>query len=124
MAVPNRIAGWATITVDGASYPLRGEFGYRPGTMNRESVIGLDAVHGFKEVPTTSQIKGQITDAGNLLVTSFNGMVNVTVIAQLANGKTVVGRNMWTVEVQNVDSTEGRFDVVWEGADVSEQPGF
>ena len=34
-------------------------------------------------------------------VADFNAMTNVSVVAELANGKTIVGRNMWTVDAQD-----------------------
>src|SRR5260363_402086 len=37
-----------------------------------------------------------------------------------ANGKTVVGRNMWTVETQETKAAEGTFEVKWEGPFVEE----
>ncbi|HHE3764702.1 TPA: phage tail tube protein, partial [Escherichia coli] len=45
---------------------------------------------------------------------------NVNVIAELANGKTIIGRSLWTVNVQEVESGDAVFDVRWEGRDVTE----
>jgi hypothetical protein len=66
-------------------------------------------------------MKAQLTDTGGLSVASLNAMTNVTVVAELANGKLITGRNMWTTGAQEVESVEATLDVVWEGADVSEQ---
>jgi hypothetical protein len=120
MAVPNRIAGTATLTVDGQSYALRGDLGYRVSKVSRSSVTGQDGYHGTKEMPLPGQIKAKLTDTGSLSVASINAMVNVTVVAELANGKTIVGRNLSAVGEQDVDTTDAQFDVVWEGEDVAE----
>jgi hypothetical protein len=39
-------------------------------------------------------------------VFGFNGQTNVNVIAELANGKTIIGRALWTVNVQEVESED------------------
>lgn len=116
----NRLAGTAYVSVDGVSYMLRGSFLYNPSKVARETLTGMDGVHGYKETPHAGMISGQFTDAGNVKVSDFNGMTNVTIVVELANGKTVTGRNMWTVDSQEVDSSEATFEVKWEGRDVKE----
>lgn len=116
----NRIAGVATLSVDGQSYALRGEFGYTVSTVSRTTIEGQDGIHGYKEMPVPGQITCQLSDTGKLSVASINSMTNVTVVAELANGKVIVGRNMWTVNKQDVKSVDATLDVIWEGADVVE----
>jgi Phage tail tube protein len=111
----NRLAGTAYLSVDGVSFLLRGDFAYNPSSVTRETLTGMDGVHGFSEKPFPGSISGTLTDAGGLSVASFNAMSNVTVVCELANGKTIIGRNMWTVEAQEVKSTEATFEVKWEG---------
>lgn len=114
-ASPNRLAGIATISVDGQNYMLAGDLTYSPGSVARESLVGQDRVHGFSEKPRAPFISGSFRDAGTLTLDDFNNMVNVTVTLELANGKTVVGRNMWTVEAQEVKTPEATFEVKFEG---------
>ena len=116
----NRLAGIAYLSVDGQSYMLSGDLAYNPSTVTRETATGQDGVHGYIEKPHAGYISGTLRDAGGLTVASFNAMTNVTVTAELANGKTVVGRNMWTVDAQEVKTAEGTFDVKWEGLSVEE----
>ena len=47
-------------------------------------------------------------------------MTNSTVVLKLANGKTIFGRNMWTVDVQEVKTAEATLEVKWEGPSVTE----
>ncbi len=115
-----KIAGTAFLTVNGVSYLLRGDFEYSPSAVARESVVGMDQVHGFIEKPNTPHISGTLTDAGGLKVADLNAMSDVTVIAELANGKTIVGRNMWTVDTQTAKATDGTIEVKWEGPSVTE----
>jgi hypothetical protein len=120
MANPNRLAGTATLTVDGQNYLLVGDFEYNPSTVTRESLVGMDDVHGFSEKKRVGSISGTLRDTSGLTVADLNAMDNSTVVAQLANGKTIIGRNMWTVEDQTVKSTDATVEVKWEGPAVSE----
>lgn len=114
------IAGTAFLTIDGVTYLLRGDFEYDPSTVERETVSGMDGVHGFTEKPTHGMIKGKITDYGDFPVSLLNNMRNVTVTAELVNGKVIVGRNMWSVGRQSANATEGSIDVEFQGESVQE----
>jgi hypothetical protein len=113
----NRLAGTASITVNGARYALRGSLMYRPSNLNRETVTGQDVVHGYKELPLPGFISMDVTDSNDLTVADFNAMTGVTIIAELANGKTIVGTNMWSVESQEVETVDAKFNVKFEGPD-------
>lgn len=117
----NLIAGTAQVTVDGTTYQLEGGLKYSPSSVKRESMMGMDGFHGWKETPVTGHITMSLRDAGGLAVADFNSMRNATVVATLANGKIVVGRNMGAVETQEVDSEDAKFEVKFEGPQVSEQ---
>ena len=117
----NLIAGVAQVTVDGTTYQLEGDLKYSPSTVKREALLGMDGFHGWKETPVTGSITMSLRDAGNLAVGDFNKIRNSTVVLQLANGKIVVGRNMGTVDALEVDSADAKFEVKFEGPQVSEQ---
>lgn len=122
MAVnPQRIAGTAYLSVDGISYMLAGSFAYSPSKFSRETMIGMDGIHGFSEKPNAGHVSATLRDAGGLSLAALNQMANVTVICTLANGKTVVARNAWTVETQEAKAEDATVEVRWESADVSEQ---
>jgi hypothetical protein len=116
-----KIGGIATLYVDGATFQVRGDFTYRAHTINRETVTGVDAVHGFKESPTAGFIAASISDLGSLTQAQLNKMVDVTVVAELNNGKRVTGRNMWQVGELETNAVEGQLTVRWEGAEVIEE---
>lgn len=116
----NRLAGTANITVDGKSYMLVGDFEYNPSKVTRESLSGMDGVHGYSEKPRPGSISGTLRDSGGLTVADLNDMTNVTIVTELANGKTVIGRNMWTIEDQTAKSTDATIEVKWDGLSVTE----
>lgn len=117
-----RLAGIATLSVDGNVYRLQGSLAYNPSKINRTTLTGQDGVHGYSEMPVAGHIVGTFRDSGGLKVADFNAMTNVTVNCELANGKVVVGRNMWQVgEALEVNTQEGTVEVRWESEDVAEQ---
>ncbi|MGJ7611153.1 MULTISPECIES: phage tail tube protein [unclassified Variovorax] len=117
----NRLAGTAYVSVDGTTYMVSGDFEYNPSKVSRETLKGQDGVHGYKESPNAPHISATLRDAGGLSVASLNAMTDVTVVAELANGKTVVGRNMWTVDTQTSKAEDATIEVKWEGFSVTEQ---
>ncbi len=116
----NRLAGTAYVTVDGLTIMVAGQFKYSPSTMKRDTLTGMDGVHGYKETPNAPFISCQVRDSGGTTVNDFNNQTNVSIVVELANGKTIIGAGMWTVNTQEVDSTEATFDVRWEAGTVSE----
>lgn len=111
----NRVAGIANISVDGVTYLLSGELTYSPADVERKSLIGQDQVHGYSEMPRAPFISGTLRDSNGLTVKDFNVMSDATIHLELANGKNVTGRNMWTVDAQEVKTQEGTFEVRFEG---------
>lgn len=120
VGTPNFLAGIAYLSIDGTPYNVVGRAGYRVSTITRETQVGMDGVHGFKETPVPGNIVATLRDSGGLTVANLNTMTSVTVVLQLANGKTVMGSGMWTVEAQDVDSEEATLEVKWEGRQVTE----
>ena len=111
----SRLAGVASVLIDGTSYALVGKLTYSPGTVTRESLVGQDQVHGFKEMPRAPYVSMTIRDAKGMSVAAFNGMTGVNITGSLASGKVVIGSGMWSVEAQEVDTEEATFDLRFEG---------
>ncbi|WP_085118842.1 phage tail tube protein [Serratia proteamaculans] len=116
----NRLAGTAYVTVDGVTVMVAGQFKYRAGKVERSTVVGMDGVHGYKEKPLIPFIGYQARDSGSTSIAKINDSTNVTIVVELANGKTIIGGNMWSVDTQDVDSEEATFDCKWEGGSVTE----
>lgn len=120
MAVCERLAGITGLTVDGNAYMVVSDVTWSPSDVRRETLVGLDSVHGYSEVPVQGYIEATLRDSGDNSVAAFNAMVCVEVQVTLANGKLVGGASLWTVNVQEVRAAEGTFVVRWEGNDISE----
>jgi hypothetical protein len=115
-----RIAGVAYVFVDGRQYPLRGDLTISIDTLEREGIAGQDGVHGFTETPRVPWIEGAISDLGELSLIALQAMCDVTVTAELANGKVYVLRNAWTSAAREFNAAEGQATVRFEGMSAEE----
>lgn len=118
----NRLAGVASVTIDGRPYSITGEGTYRVSGSRREALTGQDGWHGYSEMPTAGAIHWKGRDSGVVSIGALSDASNVTVVLALANGKTVIGRNMvrtgdGPLEVNTEDAS---FDIMFEGPDVME----
>ena len=116
----NRLAGTCYLSVDGQNYMLAGDFSYKVSGVSRETLKGQDGVHGYSETPQPGYIAATLRDSSTLSVADINGMSNATVVAELANGKTIIGSNMWTTDQQESKASDATLEVKWEGASVTE----
>lgn len=115
-----RLAGITGLTVDGTAYMVVSDVTWSPTKWTRATLLGLDGVHGFSEVPAFGYIEATLRDSGTMSVGDFNLMRCVEVQVSLANGKVVGGANMWNIQALEVRAAEGTFVVRFEGSDVSE----
>ncbi len=121
MSDPNRLAGVASVTLDGRAYSIVGEGTYRTSSSKREALVGQDGYHGYSEMPQPGKISWKGRDSGAVNIKALNEASNITVVLSLANGKTIVGRNMVRVgEPIEVNSEDATFAVEFNGPDVTE----
>lgn len=114
--MPNRrVGGIIFFKVDGELFQAKGEFTYNLGLPKRESVLGQDANHGFKELPQVPFIEGTITDSDELDLEAFLLIRDATCTLELANGKIIVLREAFYAGDGNVTSSEGEIEVRFEG---------
>lgn len=121
MADDNRLAGFLSLTIDGRSYSVSGAGTYRLSANKRETLTGQDGVHGYSEMPQPGKIAWNGRDGNGTLIKTINDATDVTLVMSLANGKIIVGRNMWrTGDPIEVNTEDATFAVEFEGEDVSE----
>ncbi|WP_043838842.1 phage tail tube protein [Muricoccus aerilatus] len=113
-----RISGSAYLTIDGLSFAVVGEPGYRLATVTRESLVSMTSIDGYSEKPIAPYIKATLRDMPGFSVADFEGMTNVTVELSLNNGKVITGQGMWNTAAQEVDAAEAKFAVQFEGDSV------
>ena len=114
-----RLAGVTQVLIDGVAFPVT-EASWSPSTVTRETLRGLDSVHGYSEVPMYGEIKVTLRDQGSYGVASFNAKSSSDVQLQLANGKSIGGSGMWVTEAITVSAAEATYEVTFQGRSVSE----
>ena len=111
----NRIAGVAFLKVDGEQFAIRGKFKYVVNTVKRETLVGQDGVHGYKEMPVEPYISGDVSDHPGTRVKRLEDITDATITLELANGKTIMLRNAWWADTSEVDTEEGSYPVKFCG---------
>lgn len=115
-----RRAGLVQLQISGEVLDAKGAFTYGMGRPKRETIIGSDGVHGFKETPTPAFIEGAITDRGTLDLAALTTGRDLTVTLTLGNGKVIVLRDAWFAGEGTASSEEAEIPVRWEGANAEE----
>src|SRR5262249_36370678 len=110
-----RFAGIAFVFVDGNQLALRGNFTVSPASVERTMIAGQDGVHGYQELPRVPYIEGDISTVPNLNLTDLENQTDVTVIAQLANGKQYTLSNASCKAGFEANTRDGQARVRWEG---------
>lgn len=118
--ISRRLAGVVSFTIDGDAWDVVGPLEYSPSYVTRETVKGQSRVEGYSEMPMQGYVSVKLRDRGDETVQSLNGITNSTIVALLANGKTVYGAGMWQVGEIGVDTQEGTFTVKFESDTVTE----
>jgi hypothetical protein len=115
-----RIAGIAFLKVDGALYPLRGNFTVSPSALERAGIAGQDYIHGYSELPRLPVISGDVSLDPLLSMDDVEAVTQATVTAELANGKTYVLREAWCTSALELNSREGQVRVTFQGVSCDE----
>lgn len=109
-----RVGGLLFLKVDGELFQAKGEFTYNINPVKRESVVGVDTVHGFKEEPKAVFVEGAITDSDELDLEGFQKIRDATLTLELANGKVIQLREAFYAADGDVTSSEGEIQVRFE----------
>jgi uncharacterized protein YlzI (FlbEa/FlbD family) len=115
-----RIGGTAFCKVDGNMLPLRGNFTVSPSSLERTFMAGQDYVHGYQELPRVPWIEGDISSTPDVSMEALEQMTDVTVTAELANGKVYVLKEAACKSALENNTREGQFRVKWEGTTCEE----
>lgn len=110
-----KFAGIAFLTVQGQQFRLRGNFTVSPSPVERTMIAGQDGVHGYQELPRVPFIEGDLSTTPDLAVEQLDGMVDVNVVAQLANGHTYSLVGAACKAGLEINSRDGQVRVRWEG---------
>jgi len=115
-----RVAGIAFLSVDGNQYPLRGNFTVSPSPVERTGIAGQDRVHGYSELPRVPFIEGDVTLDPALSIETVGAIINSTIQADLANGRSYVLRQAWCRAAFELNTHDGLTRVRFEGISCDE----
>lgn len=115
-----RVGGIMFLKVDGEQFQAKGSFTYNLGAPKRTAVVGVDAVHGFSEVPQSPMISGSITDSDELNLSVLLNVRDATVTIELANGKIIALREAFYAGEGDVTTEEGEIGVEFRGITAEE----
>jgi len=110
-----RFAGTAVLIVGGVQVNLRGNFTVSPSRVERTMIAGQDRVHGYQELPRVPYIEGDISTTPDLNLADLEAQVDVTVVAQLANGKQYSLQEAACKANFEDNTRDGQVRVRWEG---------
>jgi hypothetical protein len=107
----NRIGGVLTLTIDGNTYQVRGNWTVSPNRVKRDGVAGQDGVHGYTEMPVVPGAKGDFTATPGVSVTNLQNITDSTLQLTLANGSTYVLADAWANPAVEINTSEGRYPI-------------
>lgn len=114
------IAGTAFLKVDGAQYPLKGNFVVSPAAVERAGISGQDYVHGYSELPRVPFIEGDVSLVFELSTEDIEAVTNATVTAELINGHTYVLKEAWCTSAFDLNTRDGQTRVRFQGTSCDE----
>jgi hypothetical protein len=101
--------------VAGNQLRLRGNFTVSPSPVERTMIAGQDGVHGFQELPRVPYIEGDISTTPDMQLETLDGMTDVNVVAQLANGFSYSLIGATCKAGLEANTRDGQVRVRWEG---------
>lgn len=115
-----RRGGIIYVKIDGKQVDAKGNFTYNLGVPKRDTIIGSDSVHGYKETPQAPFIEGEITDSASLDLASLLKTDGATITLELGNGKVIALREAWFAGEGTGNTDEGNIPVRFEGKSAEE----
>lgn len=110
-----RIAGTAFVSVNGEQIRIGGTVTYAPFDIERESVVGLGGRVGSKEMKVAPYIEIECIVTSETDLAKIQNETDFPVTVELANGNVYVLRNAELVGRMEVDGTEGKTSLRFEG---------
>lgn len=109
-----KIAGTAFIKVDGDQISIGGSMKVVPHSVEREGVVGLSGVVGYKETNAVPYVEIEALKTGKTDIDKLQQAVDASVTVELATGDVWVYRNAWLAGRIEVDGAEGTMTLKYE----------
>lgn len=110
-----RVAGICYIKVDGAQLTVEGGVEAPMNTVNREAVMGLAGQAGYKETSLEQYLKVSAIFTPDFPLQTIAQGTNMTITAELANGKVYTLSGAYLRGERPVKGDEGKTDLEFSG---------
>jgi len=110
-----RIAGVVYFKIDGEQLECTGSLQVPLNTKVRETVMGQTKIAGFKETLRPGFISGAFAFDAEFPIEKVTDGEDLTITAELANGKTYVLSNAVLVDESDVANDDGTVEMRFEG---------
>lgn len=115
MAQAPRVAGICYIKVDGEQLDAKGSIECPITDNSREAVMGLSGVAGYKETARTPYVKGSFIFTPGFPLSKLNEGTDMTVTAELANGKVYTLSGAFLVGEPAAKGDDGEVELEFNG---------
>jgi hypothetical protein len=93
------------------------------GGVSRESVVGANSVHGYKEAVKQSKVELEISVKAGTSLAEIGRWSDITVTFEVDTGQTWVISNGWVIDPPTVTDSDGKAKIVIEGPPAEEMIG-
>lgn len=123
MAGNNVIGGVGAVTVVGLGRLMaRGAVRIRIGGKKRETVEGVDEVHGYNEKHVSWRLAIDASKVEGWDPVAIKAIESETILIELAGGVTVKMYGAWNSDDVELDAVEGQASLVFESREGSYEP--
>lgn len=116
----NRVMGRAQIKANGQMLDSHPGATLDIGGVSRESVVGANAVHGFKEAVKQSKLELEISVKPGTSAAEVGRWSDITATFEADTGQTWVISNGWVTEPPTMTDNDGKMKIVIEGPPAEE----
>ena len=111
-----RVAGICYVKVDGTQLEVKGSIECPLAATGKEAVMGLSGTAGYKETAKRHFVKLSAIFTPDFPVAQLQSGTNMTVTAELANGKVYTLSGAWLEgDGNDVNGEEGTIDLEFSG---------
>lgn len=112
-----RIAGVCYIKVDGEQLEVKGGIECPLSSTTKEAQMGVNGTAGYSEIAQRPYVKGSFFFGADFPIEKITTADDMTVTAELANGKTYVLSESWLEGEVPVKNDDGTTDLEFSGLD-------
>lgn len=116
----SQITGRAFISINGSRLKSRPGATLNLGGFNRESQLGDDGVHGYKEAVAAPSVSLTISHDKDVSLKDLADATDVSITFETDTGRTYIMSPSWLTAPPELNSQEGTIPLTYEGMSAEE----